>query len=182
MRLLKIFTTPLNMCYAKLYPVEYAKSIGVRMKGKVTIYGSSYLTFSSEPYLVTLGDNVFISLQVRFICHDGSTLPFRRLIPDLDIANRITVGDNVFFGLGACILPGVNIGNNCIIGAYAVVTKDVPSGSIVGGNPAKVIKSWDEYLEKAKNNSLHIGHLKGKEKAMAYKKIFQVDNKYEKRL
>ena len=163
------------MCFAKLYPVEYAKIVGVKMHGKVTIYGSSYLTFSAEPYLVTLGDNVFISLQVRFICHDGSTLPFRKQIPDLDIAKRITVGSNVFFGLGACILPGVTIGDNCIIAAYAVVTKDVPSGSIVGGNPARIIKTWDEYLEKARGDSLHIGHLYGREKVLAYKKIFGID-------
>jgi acetyltransferase-like isoleucine patch superfamily enzyme len=146
------------------------------MNGKVRIYGSSYLTFSSEPYLVTLGDNVFISLQVRFICHDGGVMIFRKEIPDIDIAKRITVGNNVLIGLGACILPGVTIGDNCIVGAYAVVTKDVPSGSIVGGNPAKIIKTWSEYLEKAQKDSLHIGHLNGREKVLAYKRIFRVDN------
>ncbi len=173
-RLLKIFTVPYKLLYAQLYPVKFAQKIGVNMKGKVTIYGSSYKMFSAEPYLVTLGDNVFISLDAKFICHDGSVLPFRNDIPDLDITKRINVGDNVFIGLGALILPGVRIGNNCVIGAYAVVTKDVQDGMIVGGNPAKVIKKTSEYLEKAQQDSIHIGHLTGKEKVKKYKEIFEV--------
>jgi len=145
------------------------------MKGSVRISASSYKMFSAEPYLVTLGDNVYISLDVRFICHDGSTLPFRKQVPDLDITKRISIGDNVFIGMGACILPGVTIGDGCIVAAYAVVTKDVPAGSVVGGNPAKVIKTSNEYLTKAMADSLHIGHLHGAEKVAAYKKIFKVN-------
>ena len=164
------------MAQAKLNPVSYAKKIGVQINGKVTIYGSSYKMFSTEPFLVTLGDNVYISLDAIFICHDGGTLPFRKDIPDLEIAGRITVGDNVFIGIRACILPGVTIGNNCIIGACALVTKDVPDNSIVGGNPAKIIKNTDDYLIKAQKNSLHMGHLYGIEKIKAYKKIFKVNN------
>ncbi|MDX1810143.1 MAG: acyltransferase [Sulfurospirillaceae bacterium] len=173
-RLLKIFTVPYKLLYAQLYPVEYARRLGVTMKGSVTIYGSSYKMFSSEPYLVTLGDNVYISLDARFICHDGSVLPFRKDIPDIDITKRIVVGDNVFIGLGAFILAGVTIGNNCVIGANSVVTKDVPDGSIYGGNPARFIKSTSEYLEKAQKDSLHIGHITGKEKVKKYKSIFGI--------
>lgn len=173
-RLLKIFTVPYKLLQAQLYPVKYAKELGVTMKGSVTIYGSSYKMFSSEAFLVTLGDNVFISLDAKFICHDGSVLPFRKDIPDLDITKRITVGNNVFIGLGALVLPGVTIGNDCIVGAYSVVTEDVPSGTVVGGNPAKIIKRTSEYLQKAQENSIHIGHLTGKEKVKKYKEIFEV--------
>lgn len=172
MRIFKIFTVPLKLLYAQLYPVKYARYLGVTMKGNVTIYGSSYKMFSAEPFLVTLGDNVYISLDVKFICHDGSVLPFRKDIPDLDIANEITVKDNVFIGLGALILPGVKIGSNCIIGAYSVVTKDVPDGTVVGGNPAIFLKKTTDYLEKAQNESLHIGHLSGKEKEKMYREIY----------
>jgi carbonic anhydrase/acetyltransferase-like protein (isoleucine patch superfamily) len=173
-RILKIFTVPYKLLEAQLFPVGYAKKIGVKMEGTVTIYGSSYKMFSSEPFLVTLGNNVYISLEAKFICHDGSVLPFRKDIPDLDITKRINIGNNVFIGLGALILPGVTIGNNCVVGAYSVVTKNVPEDSIVGGNPAKIIKKTSEYIEKAKRDSLHIGHLYGKEKEKRYKEIFKI--------
>ncbi len=173
-KLLKIIKAPFQMLKAKLYPVKYAKSLGVKMNGNVTIYGSSYKMFSAEPYLVTLGDNVYISLDALFLCHDGATLPFRKDTPDLDIAARITVGNNVFIGMRACILPGVTIGDNCIVGACALVTKDVPDNTIVGGNPAKVLKNTSDYIAKAKQNSLHIGDLQGKEKVSAYKRIVSV--------
>lgn len=171
-RLLKLFTAPLNMLHAALYPVSYAKKIGVDLKGRTTIYGSSYAMFSSEPYLVTLGDNVYISIGASFVCHDGSTLPFRKDVPDLELAGEIHVGNNVFIGMGALILPNVSIGSDCIVGANSVVTKTVPDGSIVAGNPAKVISSTSDFLARAKEKSLHIGHLSGEDKVRAYKRIF----------
>lgn len=172
LRLLKIFTVPINMLHASLYPMSYARKIGVNINGNVKIYGTSYSMFSSEPYLVTLGDNVFISVGASFICHDGSTLPFRREIPDLELAGEISVGDNVFIGAGALVLANVAIGNNCIVGANAVVTKDVPDGTIVAGNPARFIKNTSEFLKNAELKSLKIGHLTGKKKVQAYKNIF----------
>ncbi len=171
-----MFVFPFRYIYAKLRPAAYAKAIGVKLKGKVTIYGSSYDMFSAEPYLVTLGDNVFISVGASFICHDGSTLPFRKDTPDLEIAGPIEIGDNVFIGKGATVLANVKVGSNCIVGSNALVTKDVPDNSVVGGNPARIIKSTDDYLESAKARSLKIGHLTGQEKVNAYKKIFNVED------
>ena len=160
------------MLQAALSPVSYAKRIGVNCQDDLTIYGSSYSMFSSEPYLVTLGRNVFISVGVNFVCHDGSTLPFRKDIPDLELADEIVVGDNVFIGMGALILAGVTIGSDCVVGARAVVTKDVPDGTIVAGNPARVVTDTSEFLSKAQKKSLKIGHLSGTEKVRAYKRIF----------
>ena len=171
-KLARIIKFPVNYIYARLFPVRYARKLGVRVNGDVKIYGSSYFMFSAEPYLVTLGNNVFISIDASFVCHDGSTLPFRKNIPDLELAGEIVVGDNVFVGMKALILPGVTIGNNCIVGANSVVTKDVPDNCVVAGNPAKVIKSIEDFILKAERNSLKIGHLHGKAKVAAYKKIF----------
>lgn len=171
-RLSKVFTVPFRRFYAAYDPSAYARRIGVNMKGRVTIYGSSYAMFSSEPYLVTLGDNVFISINAHFVCHDGSTLPFRAEIPDLELAGEITVGNNVFIGMGALILPNVNIGNNCIVGANAVVTRSVADGTIVAGNPARVVGQTDDFLQRAQAKSLKIGHLHGQAKVDAYKRIF----------
>lgn len=54
------------------------------------------------------------------------------------------IGDDVWIGTNVIILPGVNVGNHCIIGAGAIVTKDIPDYAIVGGNPAKIIRMRNE--------------------------------------
>lgn len=171
-RLGKLLILLPRMITARIFPVSYARMIGVNISGDVTIYGSSYDMFSAEPYLVTISDNVFISVGARFICHDGSVLPFRREHPSLDVAAPITVGKNCFIGAGAVILKGVTIGDNCIIGAYAVVTKDVPDGHIVAGNPARVVKKTKVWLEQAQQRSLGIGHLRGMKKHHEYRRLF----------
>lgn len=56
-------------------------------------------------------------------------------------AGPIRIGDTVWFGGGAIVLPGVTIGDCCVIGAGSVVTRDVPAGSVVAGNPARIIRS-----------------------------------------
>ena len=96
-------------------------------------------------FLLTIGNNVTLS-NAKILTHDGSTkraLGYSRV-------GRVTIGDNVFVGAGAIILPGVTIGNDVIVGAGAVVTKDVPNDSVVAGNPAKVIGSTAAYIEKNK--------------------------------
>ena len=60
----------------------------------------------------------------------------------------VHIGKNVFVGQKSFILPGVNIGDNCIIGAGSVVTKDIPSNSVAAGVPCKVITSIDKWAEK----------------------------------
>lgn len=175
MRFLKLLSVPFKRLYAEVAPEGYARAIGVRVQGKLKIYGSSYHMFGSEPFLITLGDNVYISVGAQFVCHDGSTLPFRRLIPDLELADRISVGNNVFIGMGALIMMGVRIGNDCVVGARSVVTKDVPDGQIVAGVPARVVTTTAEFLTKAQVRSLHLGHLHGRAKAEAYKRIFKVE-------
>lgn len=57
-----------------------------------------------------------------------------------EYAKPITIGNNVWIGGSAVIIPGVTIGDNVVIASGAVVTKDVPDNVVVGGNPAKVIK------------------------------------------
>ncbi len=170
--LVKVCKTIYNKLYAQLNHEGYARHIGVNIGNNLHIYGNPYLMFSTNPWCVTLGNNVHIANECLFVTHDGGTLLFRHLVPDLEITAPIIVGDNVYFGVRCIILPGVRIGSNCIIAAGSVVTKDVPDNSVVGGVPAKYIKSTDEYFEKAKKNSLHLGHLEYKEKDDALKKYF----------
>jgi serine O-acetyltransferase len=77
------------------------------------------------------------------------------------------IGDNVYIGNNVILLPGVAIGDNVIIGAGAVVTHDIPSNSVAAGVPARVVESIDVYFEKIQRESIHLGHLKGKEKDRA---------------
>ena len=146
-------------------PVRWAKKIGVNIKGRARFYGG--VVWGSEPWIITLGDNVFLTDGIRFITHDGGTLLFRDRVPDLEITKPIVLGNNVYVGNNVIFLPGVTVGDNVIIGAGAVVSRDIPSNSVAVGVPARVIKTIDEYYEKIQRESLHLGHLIGQEKDRA---------------
>lgn len=159
--------------YAILYPEKYIKKIGVNCKGKFRMYGNPYGHFGTEPWIITLGNNVHITKNVEFITHDGATLLFRDKHQKLEITKPISVGDNVYIGVNTIILPGVTIGSNVIIGAGSIVTKNIPDNSVAVGVPAKVVKSIEEYYEKAKHDSLELGDLQGKVKDDALKKYYK---------
>lgn len=111
------------------------------------------VNFGSEPYLINIGKNVRISLGVKLITHDGGmwTLRKMKMLENSDYFGKIIIGDNVNIGMNAMILPGVRIGNNSIIGAGAIVTKDVEDNTIVAGVPAKRIETIEEYYKKKKD-------------------------------
>ena len=83
---------------------------------------------------------------VSVLTHDASLKRF--IGDDCNRIGRVVIGENVFIGKNTLILPGVTIGDNCVIGGGSVVTKDIPSGSVAAGNPARVISSLDDFLEK----------------------------------
>lgn len=174
-RFRRLLTFPFRVIEARIWPVRYARRIGVRVNGNLKIYGSSYEMFSTEPYLISIDDNVFISVGAKFVPHDGSVLPFRLQTPDLDLAAPIHIGANTFIGMGALILKGVTIGPNSVVGANAVVTKSFPEGGIIAGNPARLIKTTEDFLKSAHANSLKIGNLPEMEKHRAYKGIFKIE-------
>jgi acetyltransferase-like isoleucine patch superfamily enzyme len=147
--------------------------MGVNLKGDVFIYGAKSGMFGSEPWLITLGNNVHITGECQFITHDGSTLILRKKVPDLEITAPIEIGDDVFIGFSSTILTGVTIGNGSIIGAGSIVNKNIPANSVAVGNPCKVIKTTDELLEKFIPLSLKLGHLKGKVKEKELMKYFK---------
>lgn len=155
-------------------PQGFARSLGVNLNGRVTFYGVSRGMFGSEPWLITIGDNVYITADVRFVTHDGGTLILRREIPDLEWTAPIVIGDNVYIGIRATILPGVTVGSRSIIAAGAVVSRDVPPNTVVGGVPARPICSTDEYLAKMQAKSLGIGHLSADAKAAELRRIYDV--------
>lgn len=88
---------------------------------------------------VSFGDNVFIGPNCGFYTA-GHPLDYLRRNEGLEYAKPITIGNNVWFGGGVLVLPGVTIGDNTVIGAGSVVTKDIPSNSLAYGNPCRVIR------------------------------------------
>ena len=111
----------------------------------------------TEPFLISMGDNVYTCANVRFITHDvvGDMLKndpvYRDKIGACNTSfymGRIKIGSNVVIGADTEIMYGVTIGDNVIIGAGSVVTRDIPSGKIAAGSPAKIIGEYDTLAEK----------------------------------
>lgn len=110
---------------------------------------------------IVIGDNVLVGPRVNFYTAGHPTDAAVRAT-GLEFGHQILVENNVWIGGSVTILPGVTIGENSIVGAGAVVTKDVPKNTIVGGNPAGVIREisaqdhqfWQEKL--AKYRQLHV--------------------------
>lgn len=96
--------------------------------------------------LITIGNNVTIAPQAYLLAHDAST---KRDLGYTKIG-RINIKDNVFIGARALIMPGVTVGENSIVAAGAVVTKNVKPNTVVAGNPAKEIISKEDYINKNK--------------------------------
>ncbi|MHB1137095.1 MAG: acyltransferase [Coriobacteriia bacterium] len=174
-RVIRAITFIPDRVQAKIAPVAYARRKGVNMGSGVRFYGLPNI--GTEPWLITMGNNVHITRGVEFITHDGAVLILRQEVPDLEITKPITIGNDVYIGLNSILLPGSTIGDRCIVAAGSVVSGKVPSGSVVGGVPARFIKTVDEYLEKARAESLRLGHLDALSKARALKTQYGVERR-----
>lgn len=96
---------------------------------------------------VSFGDNVFIAPNCGFYTA-GHPLDTQQRNAGLEYARPICVGNNVWIGAGVCVMPGVTIGDDTVIGAGSVVTKDIPSGVVAVGNPCRVLRKIEENCEK----------------------------------
>jgi acetyltransferase-like isoleucine patch superfamily enzyme len=94
---------------------------------------------------ISIGRECIVADRSMLIDFDHNMADVERPIREQGIDKHdVRVGHNVWMGYGACILRGTTVGDNAVIGASAVVTKDVPDNAIVGGIPAKVIRMRDE--------------------------------------
>lgn len=104
------------------------------------------LETGSEPWLISIGNRVTVSGGVQFLTHDGAGWLYHDESGRRFRYSAIEIGDDVFVGNRSIIMPGVRIGNRCIIGAGSIVTRSVETGSVVAGNPARRITSYDELM------------------------------------
>jgi len=94
--------------------------------------------------LISIGDGAYITSGVTILCHDASgvqRLGFFKAAP-------VIIGRNVFIGVNAIIMPGVKIGNDAIVGAGSVVTRDIPEGTVVAGVPAREVQQVEDLINR----------------------------------
>lgn len=118
--------------------------------GENCYYQSNILP--AEPFLVHFHNNIAISAGVRLLTHSALNTVFNHEEQTdryLCRYAKVEIGNNVYIGADAIINYGVTIGDNCIVAAGAIVTKSIPSGSVVAGVPAKIIGTYEESKRKA---------------------------------
>ena len=124
--------------------------------------------------LIKLGNNVKIASNVRFVTHD---ITFRMLNLHPGFSEKgdlfseklgcIEVGDNVFIGTGSTILYNVRIGSNVIIGSCSLVNKDIPDNCVAAGIPARVIGTFDEFVQKRMSEGRYPAELTPKQEVVS---------------
>lgn len=121
--------------YVTLY--NESKVIGIKIGNNTHIGDHSYLSGVGG---LEIGENVAISSGVRIYSHSNDYKNSNKPISEQVKKDKIIIGNNILIGANVAILPGVKIGNNSVVGAGAVVTKNVPKNTIVIGVPAKPLK------------------------------------------
>lgn len=141
--------------YKKEYPL-FLHDLGIQISKDYYATGHGFIApsviFDANDYgLISIGNSTTISEQVVFLTHDYSIAKGLKAI-DSEIYGRflkpIHVGTNSFIGMRTILLPGTTIGNNCIVGAGAVVKGNFSDNVVIAGNPAKVICSTEEWTHR----------------------------------
>ena len=126
-------------------PVQVAKENGATIGTHFNMLSGAVID-PDHAWHITIGDYVTLAPKVHILAHDASTkhaLGYTRLA-------KVKIGNKVFLGAGTIVMPGVTIGSNVIVGAGSIVTSDIPSDSVYAGSPARMICSYQDYIEKRK--------------------------------
>ena len=156
-RLIKILQLIRDHIYS---PEQYARHIGVNIGKNCVIESRSW---SSEPYLITIGNNCAITKGVRISTHGGGRA-VRSFAPQFDMFGKVVIEDWAYIGANSQIMPGVTIGEGALVAAGSVVTKSVPPHTVVGGNPARQICTVQEFYERNKQYNINTKGLSRLEK------------------
>lgn len=135
----KLLRSLLGSCGARMHvnqPIRFDYGCNIHIGDD--FFANFNLTILDEAE-VRFGNKVFIgpNVSIYTACHP---LDAERRDTGVEWAEPVTIGNSVWIGGGATILPGVCVGDGAVIAAGAVVTRDVPAGALVGGNPARIIR------------------------------------------
>ncbi len=165
MRIIRIFLRVIRRSFSRISRLYYLsnseryvnhlRKCGVLIGSNNTFHPKSTSIDLTRPSLITIGSNCYMNNNFTLLTHDWVSHVFLYSGRDLiNSSGKVTIGDNVSFGINVTILKGVKIGNNVFIGAGSIVTKDIPSNCIAVGAPCKPIMTLDEYYLKRKQASL----------------------------
>lgn len=141
----KLYMDPQASLYVDDFKCYAGCRIGIYNNAKLTLK-TGYINYKSVIECferIEIGEDTIISERVQI--RDSNNHIINR--PGYKVSAPVIIGDHVWIGESAIILPGVTIGNNSVIAAGAIVTHDVPSNCIVAGNPARIIReniTWQE--------------------------------------
>lgn len=161
-----------NSCSSKKF-IEYLRKKGIKFGKNCYIWSPNRVLIDvQQPYLLEFGDYVKITEGVKILAHDYSVSVLRRKYKtNIGQAKKTIIGNNVFIGMNAIILPGTIIGDNTIIGAGSVVSGKHDGNEVIAGNPATMVCSIEEFYNKKKKNEL--------DNAVFYaKKFFEHNGRY----
>lgn len=156
--------------------LERLRSRGAKIGRDVYVYSTGKTMIdASSPWLLTIGDHVRITEGVKILTHDYSWSVLKGIGSEdimpgavLGCQRPVDIGSRVFIGMNAVITCGVRIGDDVVIGAGSVVTRDCPSRGVYAGNPAKLIMSIEDFYRKRQANQF----AEAREVALRYRERF----------
>lgn len=136
-------------CDEKTY-IKHLRRGGAEIGERVKIFDPHNTVIdATRPFMLKIGNDVQITSGVTILSHGYDWSVLKGLKGEvLGSCGEVVIGNNCFIGMKATILKGVHIGDDCIIGANSLVNKDIPSGWVAAGNPAKPIMTVEDYYKK----------------------------------
>lgn len=127
------------------YTTEKLVSMGMKV-GKNFYRLNGVILDPAHCWLIEIGDDVTIAPRVHILAHDASTVHYLGYAK----IGKVVIGNSVFIGADSVILPNVHIGDNVVVGANSTVSRDLESGYVYAGNPARRLCSIEEFINKNK--------------------------------
>lgn len=161
--------------------IKFLRKKGVTI-GQGCIFRSTRTTRidTTRPSLIEIGNNVDMNHNFQILTHDWASGVFRHTFHNIiPSSGKVKIGNNIYFGTNVIVLKGVTIGDNCVVAAGAIVTKDIPSNSVVAGSPARVICTLEEYYEKRKNICIQEAFEYARSIVDRYKRIPNIEDFHE---